>query len=135
MPQPTALRLVTRATDAPTPKPPFGLPAWSAEAEAIAVLLEGGAATVLDAEAIAAQIPHADERLPGTTVVVLGPTAKDRRPLRRWLGLREQVASRAVRCTALLVRGYADLGAGTDPITGIDIAWGRAPGSGVASDR
>ncbi|MDP9149447.1 MAG: hypothetical protein M3O36_05845 [Myxococcota bacterium] len=135
MPRPTALRLVTRATDAATPKPLFGLPAWSAEAEAIAVLLDGDAATGLDVSAIAAQIPHARESPPGTTVVVLGPAAKDRRPLRRWLGPREKVASRAARCTALLARGYVDLGAGADPTSGVDMAWGSAPPRDITTER
>ena len=42
------------------------------------------------------------------------------------LGRKEKV-SRAARCTALVVRGYIRVGAGTDPDTDADLAWGYAP--------
>lgn len=45
----------------------------------------------------------------------------------RWLGPRRSV-HRAVRCAALLARGYEDVGAGLDA-EGRDVAWGRVPGS------
>jgi hypothetical protein len=45
---------------------------------------------------------------------------------RRFLGPRRSV-HRAVRCAALLARGYEEVGAGVDA-EGHDVAWGRVPG-------
>ena len=35
--------------------------------------------------------------------------------------------TRAVRGSALLLRGYHAIGGGIDPISGLDLAWGQAP--------
>ena len=59
--------------------------------------------------------------------VILG-TAARRGPLwRRLLGGRGIAVTRATRCTALIARGYIDVGAAADEPTGTDIAWGWVP--------
>lgn len=35
--------------------------------------------------------------------------------------------ARAVRGSALLLRGYQAIGGGVDPVSGLDLAWGEAP--------
>jgi hypothetical protein len=40
---------------------------------------------------------------------------------------RGRTVGRAERCSALLARGYVRIGAGVDPKTRNDLAWGHAP--------
>lgn len=40
---------------------------------------------------------------------------------------RAPAASRAVRCSALVARGFVNVGATIDPVTHEDLAWGFAP--------
>lgn len=127
IPRPAALRLVARRHFARAPKPPFGLDDWSPDADAIAVLLDVETTAIDDPAAVAAQIPHARERPPGSAIFVLAAAPDGRSLIRRWLGPRPQTVSRAARCAALLARGYVELGAGADPASGKDVAWGRAP--------
>ena len=134
MPRPAAVQLITRARNTLAPKPPFGLATWSTEADAIAVLLEGNPMAD-DPATIASQIPHAKERPPGTVVFVFAVAARNRNPLRRWLSPWAVSVSRAARCTALLARGYAALGVGADPASGIDVAWGRTPQRAAGAAR
>lgn len=121
------MRLVARAGRAP--RPPFGLKAWTDAADAIAVELElpndWPASGLGDLGAVARQLPAAADLAPGTLVVVLGDAAASdgifarfRRPTR---------AARAVRGSALLTRGYVAIGGGIDPVSGLDLSWGRAP--------
>jgi hypothetical protein len=42
----------------------------------------------------------------------------------RWLLRKRREVHPAVRCTALLARGFRNVGAGVDPKTGEKIAWG-----------
>jgi hypothetical protein len=123
-PRPTALRLWTRARGVRAPAPPFGLRSWSAEGqgEAIAVLVHADGLDVDDPAQVAAQIPHATELPGGTLLFVLGAAVRTR-DLLRWLGMRTVPLPRPVRCTALVARGYVDVGAGADPI-GAELAWG-----------
>jgi hypothetical protein len=117
-PRPGALRLHTRAEGAKPPRPPLGLAAWSPTADAIAVLLDAGD----DATAIAgivAQLPDGASLPPGTPVLVLAKAA-DLRPFWRVFA-RDVTIPRAARCSALLARGYVDIGAD------VDLAWGYAP--------
>jgi hypothetical protein len=118
-PRPAALRLVTRATRRP-PTPPFGLTVWTESATGIAVWLDA-AAGVGDAAAVAAQIPEAGTLEAGAPVVVLGAAAGTGRALARWLGPRELQVAVALRCTALLARGYVRVGADAQ------LAWGWTP--------
>jgi hypothetical protein len=73
---------------------------------------------------IIALLPDPDGLAERTLVVVRG---SDRaRPIRllRWLLPKRREAHPAVRCTALLARGYRDVGAAVDPNTGERVAWG-----------
>jgi hypothetical protein len=124
-PRPDALRLVTRDEGAKPPKPPLGLRTWTPSANAVALLLDAQTADLRSVPSVAAQVPLASE-LAGGTLVVLLPTASQRRSLLRWFAAAVAIP-RAVRCSALLARGYVDIGAGTDQATGADLAWGSAP--------
>ncbi len=134
MTAPRAIRLWTSARDPAPPKAPFGLASWSDDAEAIAVLLEGSTATLDDTGAVAAQIPNARTRPHASAVVVLGTAAASGSRLRRFLLPTASVrVARAPRCSALLARGYVDIGAGTDDHSGADLVWGFAAGEDAAS--
>ena len=119
-PRPPALRLVRRASVSRWPAPPMGLAAWDAGAQAVAILLDATSIDVDDPAQVAGQIPGAAELPPATPVFVLG-VASGRRIVLRWLERRVPV-TRAARCTALLARGYVDIGAGVD--SQMDLAWG-----------
>jgi hypothetical protein len=100
---------------------------WSPDAPATAVLLDATGVDLANVGAVAEQIPSADALPGGTPVVILG-TAARRGPLwRRLLGGRGILVTRASRCTALIARGYIDVGAAADEPTGTDIAWGWVP--------
>jgi hypothetical protein len=122
-PRTATLRLLTVATGARAPAPPLGLRAWSADANAIAVLLDAAGVDLADPGEVAAQIPRATELVAGTPVFVLGAAVRGRGVL-RWLGMRTVPVPRAARCTALVAQGYVHVGAGIDDKSGADIAWG-----------
>ena len=91
---------------------------------------EGEAATVTldvtdvdpgDASALARQIPEASTLAPRTKVTVLATATRRGGLLRRLLGDARVPVTRATRCTALLVRGYVDIGADAGR------AWGVTP--------
>ena len=115
-PQAGALRLVARTQGARIPKPPLGLAAWSPTADAIAVLLDAGAPSVAS---VAAQLPPSTSLPSGTPVFVLGKAAVKPSFWRLFAG--DVAMPRAARCTALLSRGYVDIGADAD------LVWGHAP--------
>jgi hypothetical protein len=123
-PRADALRLVSRAQGRALPRPPLGIAEWSPAADAIALLLDAGAE--VDPRAVAgviAQLPAASDLPRATPVLVLG-----RAPAVRafWHPFaRDVVIPRAARCTALLVQGYVDIGAGD--VDGDDLAWGYVP--------
>jgi hypothetical protein len=121
--RPTALRLCTRASDARVPAPPFGLESWTPDGRAIAVLVHAEGLDVDDPAQVAEQIPLATELPLTTPVFVLGVAVRSRRRL-GWLGMRTIPIARTVRCTALIARGYVDVGAATDEESGADLAWG-----------
>jgi hypothetical protein len=80
--------------------------------------------------AVARALPDPAELAPGTLVLV--PSARGGRGGRSLarsvltaLGLRSPVA-RALRCSALVARGYVDVGAGEDEARE-DLAWGYVP--------
>jgi hypothetical protein len=131
-PRPDALRLVTRDESAKPPKPPLGLRTWTPSATAVALLLDAQLADLGSLASVAAQVPLASELAGGTTVFVLA-TASQRRSLWRWFAASVAIP-RAVRCSALLARGYVDIGAGTDEATGADLAWGSAPSRPARED-
>jgi hypothetical protein len=119
--RPTALRLVTRAVGAREPGAPLGLRSWSTDADAIAVLIDAAELDVDNPREIAAQIPQATELPQATRVFVLGVAARGRGAI-GWLARAIRIP-RATRCTALVARGYVEVGAGADD-TGSDLAWG-----------
>jgi hypothetical protein len=120
-PRPTALRLYTRTQGVRAPAPPLGLSRWSADATAVAVLLDATGIDVNDAAQIMAQLPPGVDLPPSTPVFVLGSAARGS-GLLRWIGMRTVPVARASRCTALVARGYVDVGAGI--VSGADLAWG-----------
>jgi hypothetical protein len=123
-PQVSSLRLIGPTPKGPLPRPPLGLANWSATADAIAVLLDaadGGDLRTI--EGVAAQLPHASTLPSGTPLFVLGTAAAVRsfwHPFARGAPI-----PRASRCTALLARGYVDIGA--QEVDGDDLSWGHAP--------
>ncbi len=122
------MRLITTAPVRKPPRPPFGLPEWSAEAQAAAVLLDAdGLDGDDDVRSVAGQIPGASTLPAGTVVVVLGGAARGGRFLSHLFGGSTVPVSRAARCAALIARGYVAVGAAIDEATKIEIAWGRAP--------
>jgi len=78
--------------------------------------------------ALAAQLPDPQDLAAGALVVV-HETGRRPRGLRRVLALwtRKRRAHVAVRCSALLARGYLDIGAALDPRSGERLTWGFAP--------
>jgi hypothetical protein len=91
------------------------------EGDVVTVRLDASNADVESVAAMALQIPLAGTLAARTPVVVLGAAVRRGGLLRRWLGDKSVPVPRAVRCTALLVRGYVDIGADGSR------AWGYAP--------
>jgi len=122
---PSALRLLSHAAGGKAPKPPFGIRAWSPTADDVGVLLEAPSDDSHAITKVAEQLPPASTLASRTTIFVLGAAAK---PGGFWRLLGRAVpVSRATRCTALLVRGYVEIGAGVDKASGHDLTWGSAP--------
>jgi hypothetical protein len=108
-----------------TPKPPFGLRAWDPVAPAVAVLLDVRGHSACTTADVAGQLPVAASLPPGTPVLVLGNAANDGALWR--LFARGVPVPRGARCSALIARGYVDVGAGVDEVSGADLVWGSAP--------
>ena len=94
------------------------------EADAHAVVL--GPADVVNVAALASALPDPDVLAPGVLVVVLPdvvhpPSLANR--LRAALG-RAGTASRALRASAMVSRGYVRVAAGVDGETRTDLVWG-----------
>ncbi len=78
-------------------------------------------------EVMTSQMPAADSLPAGTWVGVRPSRGGGSRGLfARLLGARPAGAHLALRCTALLARGYEQVGAGVDE-RGQPVAWGRVP--------
>ncbi len=118
-----SIRLSTRLTGARSPAappPPLGISAWSVDGNAIAVLLDATGSDLSTVESVAAQLSDAAALPPGTLVLVLGAAARALPAWRRLLGSQAVPVARALRCSALLARGYVNVGAhATD-----DLTWG-----------
>lgn len=125
MKRPTEIRLSARGARGKPPKPPFGIAGWNAEAVDVAVLLDAPPENHRAIASVAEQLPLASSLPSGTAVFVLG-AAPSAHAIWRLLGRTAPVA-RAVRCTALLVKGYVEIGAGVDEASGSDLVWGSAP--------
>lgn len=76
-------------------------------------------------------LPDPNALEPGGLVIVNDEMPGGRSLMKSVLGAlgRKQTVSRAARCTALVTRGYIRVGAGIDPDTDADLAWGYAPSS------
>jgi len=74
-------------------------------------------------------LPDPSEVEAGTLVIVDDAAPGERSLVRSVLGAlgRKKHVSRGERCTALVLRGYMRVGAGTDPDTDADLTWGYAP--------
>ena len=97
-----------------------------ADADTIAVVL--GPADATTTAAVARVVPAASSLEPGTLVVVLPnvfepPSITSR--LRSAFG-RTPTASRALRASALVARGYVNVSASFDPSSRSDLVWGFA---------
>lgn len=99
------------------------LPADAGDAVRVTVT-EGDAR---DASTLAAALPDPSSLPPGTRVIVAADAASSRSFAGRLFATlaRTQGIPRVVRCTALLLRGYDEVGGGLDPETSADLAWGR----------
>jgi hypothetical protein len=89
--------------------------------------------------AVAAQLPDPQD-LAGGSLVLVHETCRRERGIRRVLAFvafwkRRRRAHAAVRCAALLARGYIDIGAALDPRTGEPLVWGFAADELRASPR
>lgn len=126
-PLPSALRLSTPTPQSKQPRPPFGLRGWSTEAHATAVQLDARHGDLQSVSSIVAQIPRATSLPPRTPIVLLGLAVRAPGVWGRLLGAGTVRVTRASRCTALLARGYVDVGGGLDEVTASDLAWGWSP--------
>lgn len=102
------------------------VPSNEARAAARTVSLGDDATTVAR---IMEMLPAPSSLEPGTLVLVPGQSTSHARSLvKSVLAVfgRTKTVPRALRCSALLARGYVDVGAAEDDAH-VDLAWGRVP--------
>lgn len=116
---PDRLRLVPAPSSTQRPKPPFGMAAFDDEAPHLAI--EARAEDSI--EALVARVPEASDQPANTVVVVLGGASRGL--LAKMFG-KSQPVDRALRCEALLLRGYEDIEAFVDEASGDDLVVGYA---------
>jgi hypothetical protein len=129
-PRPESARFVGRSANARAPAPPFGLERWSPDGVATVVELDASDGDFSGAErtgAVARQVPDCGGLPPRTLVVLLGVATRGGGIWRRLVRMNTVSVSRAARCSALLVRGYVDIGAAPDAATSQDLVWGWSP--------
>lgn len=126
-PHVATLRFVGPRGASPPRRVPFGATLRQDDASGVLVAVPEDVAE--DARALAEALPSPDDLAPGALVLVLAEPVPRSALTGRLLSAlgRAKAAPRVVRCTALLARGYVDVGAGVDPSSGADLAWGRAP--------
>lgn len=90
------------------------------------VMLDASAGDLAGVAAIAAQVPDPGAFARRTLVVLLGEASRGGGAWRRLVRMNAAPVSRADRCSALLVRGYIDIGAGSDAAHK-DLTWGWSP--------
>jgi hypothetical protein len=117
-PEVEAIRLSTRATRLSAPPPPLGLRAWDPEAAAMAVWLDATASDLTTVRDLVEQIADARTLQPRTAVIVLATAGRTPSGWRRVLGAQRVAVPVELRCSALLARGYVEIGADAD------LAWG-----------
>jgi len=105
----------------------------SADAPAYAVAL--GPADVADAATVARALPDPGELPAGTLLLVLPNVVGAPSLTGRFLAAmgRGPTASRALRATALVARGYVRVAAGVDRETRSDLVWGYSVGEPAAT--
>jgi hypothetical protein len=91
------------------------------------LLLDARHGQLRDVASVLAQVPSASTLEPRTPIVVFGVAVRGGGALRRLFGGGSAHVARAARCTALVARGYVDVGGGVDAVTGADLAWGWSP--------
>jgi hypothetical protein len=123
-PEPRSVRFVGRSPAARQPKPPFGLTGWSDDGEATVVKLDASEADLTAVEAVAAQVPESGAFAERTLVVLLGAATRGGGGWRRLILMGDTSVPRAPRCSALVMRGYVDVGAAVDAGTSHDLVWG-----------
>ena len=108
-------------------RPHVPLPPLSARETATTVTL--GETDAGDVAAAARALPDPSELEEGSLVLVSGALGGARSLGVRVLAAlgRSKTVPRAIRCSALVARGYVRVGAGTDPDTRADVAWGYVP--------
>jgi len=89
--------------------------------EAVVIRLDATDTDIDVPAAVATRIPRASTQPPQTRVTVSRTATRRAGILRRLLGQKGVPVPRAIVCTALLVRGYVDIGADDE------VAWGVAP--------
>ncbi|MCL2447464.1 MAG: hypothetical protein FWD17_00800 [Polyangiaceae bacterium] len=124
-PRPGAIRLATQASGARQPAPPAGLASWTPGAAAVAVLIDATQGDIQNVANVAAQLPDPSSLDPGAPVFVYPSAVRVRKGWRRILGTRRVPIPVAVRCGALLVRGYVEIGTSNAGPRGI--TWGYCP--------
>jgi len=116
-PAPTSARFV--GASSARPRPPFGIDSFREDGEAWVFALADD-----DVARVAGALPDPSTLADGTLVVLL-PEAGAPRGVWSIFSAGKSVP-RSVRCGALLLRGYVDLGACVDPQSKLDLVWGRA---------
>jgi len=91
------------------------------EPDGLTVELDATGVDLEDASAVARQLPTATTLAPGARLAVLAVAVGRDGLLRRLLPPRKVPVPRAALCTALVVKGYVDVGADARS------AWGFAP--------
>jgi len=135
-PRPESVRFVTTAPQAKAPAPPFGLQRWSDDGTATVVMLDASGGDLSGTAAIAAQVPDPGTFPRRTLVILLGEASRAGGAWRRLIRMNTAPVSRADRCSALLVRGYVEIGAGPDEASH-DLVWGwsESPRAEAGPDR
>jgi hypothetical protein len=99
------------------------------EPDGLTVELDATGVDLEDPSAVARQLPAAASLAPGARLTVAAVALGRDGLLRRLLPPRKVAVPRAALCTALLVRGYVDVGADARG------AWGCAPGDVAVAGR
>jgi hypothetical protein len=119
-----------RSSRALSARPRTAARAPSAEARKEARTIALAEASAGSVAAIMATLPDPAELAPGTLVIVPGEPHDGRSFARSVLAVfgRTRKVPRALRCSALVARGYVAVGAATpDDDAHADLAWGYAP--------
>jgi hypothetical protein len=105
-------------------RPKAPLPSANARANAKVVAL--AANEVESVGAAARALPDPSELEAGTLVIVSDEVRAERSLVSSVLGVlgRKKSVSRAIRCSALVARGYTGVGGSVDPDTRADVVWG-----------